>query len=243
MSGSQKNGVGGDLGGMCEVRAIEGEIRAAGGEISGYGAVFNQAAEILPGFREVIRPGAFTRAIEEGADVRALWNHDSNFVLGRRSSGTLAIQEDEHGLKYVVQPPEAQWARDLQVSIGRRDVSGSSFAFVVVTERWTQDAGAGWVLRELLDLDLIDVSPVTYPAYAGTSVGLRAAGDARRALARYLASQVRGLSQEALQELVDEVLSGARAVGDQAVAGAGPAAQASAQERLAVRRRRLRLME
>ncbi len=221
MSDTQENGRGAAQGAIREVRAIEGEIRAAGGEIQGYAAVFNQVAEIWPGFREVIRPGAFARAIEEGADVRALFNHDPNFVLGRRGSGTLAVNEDEHGLRYVVQPPAAQWAVDLQETIGRGDVNQSSFAFVARLERWTQDAENGFSLRELLDVDLIDVSPVTYPAYEGTSVGLRSAVGAREAWERHQA----------------------QGGGDQAVVGAeGAVERARSQERIAVRRRRLGLL-
>jgi HK97 family phage prohead protease len=239
MSGTQENGLGrplsltlsqgerepengrrGAQGAIREVRAIEGEIRAAEGEIQGYAAVFNQVAEIWPGFREVVRPGAFARAIEEGADVRALWNHDPNYVLGRRGSGTLSIQEDEHGLRYVVKPPKAQWAEGVQETIGRGDVNQSSFAFVVRLERWTQDVENGFSLRELLDVDLIDVSPVTYPAYEGTSVGLRSAVGAREAWERHQAQG--GAGQEA---------------GD--VEGA--AERARSQERIAVRRRRLGL--
>ncbi len=220
MSGTLEIGRRGAQGAIREVRAIEGEIRAAEGEIQGYAAVFNQVAEIWPGFREVIRPGAFARAIEEGADVRALWNHDPNYVLGRRGSGTLAIQEDEHGLRYVVKPPKAQWAEGVQETIGRGDVNQSSFAFVVRLERWTQDAENGFSLRELLDVDLIDVSPVTYPAYEGTSVGLRSAVGAREAWERHQAQGPSG----------------------QESAGASAAARASSQERTAVRRRRLGLV-
>lgn len=248
MSSTQKNGQDGAQGAIRELRAIEGEIRAAEGQIAGYAAVFNQSAEILPGFREVIRAGAFARSIEEGADVRALWNHDPNYVLGRRASGTLAVQEDEHGLRYTIRPPEAQWARDLQETIGRGDVSQSSFAFIVRLERWTQDVENGFTLRELLDVDLIDVSPVTYPAYVGTSVGLRAEADLRGALARHLAGQVRGLEPGLVQEIVDEMaqhcmLRGAQGGAGQ-VAGAvdGAAERARTQGRLAVRRRRLSLL-
>lgn len=235
-------------GGVVELRAVDGSIRAAEGEIEGYAAVFNQMAEIMPGFREVIRPGAFSRAIEEGADVRALWNHDPNFVFGRRASGTLAVNEDEHGLRYVARPPEAQWARDFAESIARGDVSQSSFAFVVRLERWTQDVEAGFSLRELLDVDLIDVSPVTYPAYAGTSVGLRSAADMRGALARHLAGQVRGVGDEFVREVVDEMVHHAmvrQAHGGDGQAAApvdGAAERARAQGRLAVRRRRLGLV-
>lgn len=228
MSSAQEFGRRDALVAIREIRAIEGEIRSAEGQIDGYAAVFNQVAEIWPGFREVIRPGAFARAIEEGADVRALWNHDPNFVLGRRGSGTLAVSEDEHGLRYVVRPPRAQWAEDLQETIGRGDVNRSSFAFVVRLERWTQDVENGFSLRELLDVDLIDVSPVTYPAYEGTSVGLRGGGGltgvslgAWEAWERYQAQG--GAGQEA--GVVD-----------------GAAAWPSVQEQLERRRRRLRLM-
>ena len=221
MSGTQENGRRDAQGTIRELRAIEGEIRAAEGQIEGYAAVFNQVAEIWPGFREVIRPGAFARAIEEGADVRALWNHDPNYVLGRRGSGTLAVNEDEHGLRYVVRPPRAQWAEDLQETIGRGDVNRSSFAFIVRLERWTQDVENGFSLRELLDVDVIDVSPVTYPAYEGTSVGLRGAVGAREAWERYQAQG--GAGQEA--GAVDVAAERARTQG-----------------RLAVRRRRLDLI-
>ena len=222
MSSAQDFGRRDALGAIRELRAIEGEIRATADGIRGYAAVFDQVAEILPGFREVIRAGAFGRSIEEGADVRALWNHDANYVLGRRASGTLAIQEDEHGLRYVIRPPEAQWARDLQESIGRGDITQSSFAFIVRQERWTQDAVAGTVLRELLDVDLIDVSPVTYPAYEGTSVGLRAGGDVREAWERYQQAQGEAGQEAGVADVAAE--------------------RARSQERLAVRRRRLGLV-
>jgi HK97 family phage prohead protease len=245
MSSTQENGRGGAQGANREVRAIETPIRAAGGQIQGYAAVFNQVTELMPGLREVIRPGAFARTLEAGADVRALWNHNSDFVLGRRGSGTLAVVEDEHGLAYTVDLPDAQWARDAQASIERGDVSQSSFSFDVVAERWTQDAVSGYTLRELLDVELYDVSPVTYPAYQGTTVGVRAAQDIREAMARHIAGQVRGVGPVFVQEIVDEILRQAQQ------GGGGQAADPAdeleelrrAQERLSVRRRRLQLQE
>lgn len=165
-----------------ERRAVTtAELRAEPGErpkIVGYAAVFNQLSEDLGGFVEVIRPGAFKRALAEGADVRALWNHDPNHVLGRTTAGTLRLVEDDYGLRFEADPPDTQWARDLLESIRRGDVTGTSFAFRAREDRWgTQD---GQPLRELHDVDLFDVGPVTFPAYRTTTVAVRAREQAER---------------------------------------------------------------
>lgn len=138
--------------------------------IVGHASVFNQEVEIGRWWREKVAPGAFHRAVAED-DVRALFNHDANIVLGRNRAGTLKLSEDEIGLAYDIIPPDTQAARDLLVSIERGDVSQSSFGFRVRKEQWdeTQDPP----LRTLLELELFDVSPVTFPAYPTTDVGLR----------------------------------------------------------------------
>ena len=152
------------------------ELRAEseGNTIYGYAAVFNSTTD-LGYFEERIKPGAFGRAIKEQQDVRALWNHDANYVLGRTKSGTLRLAEDNIGLRIEIDPPDTQTARDLVASIRRGDVDQMSFAFVPVRESWTERKDM-LPLRELEDLDLFDVSPVTYPAYEATSVGMRSAG-------------------------------------------------------------------
>lgn len=155
-----------------ERRFITSELRAdESGPIVGYAAVFNQLSVDLGGFRELIRPGAFATAIRED-DVRALWNHDSNYVLGRNTAGTLTLQEDDHGLRVRVDPPATQWAEDLRQSIRRGDVNQMSFAFQTVEDRWQREDGEN--RRELIEVRLYDVSPVTYPAYEGTAVSARA---------------------------------------------------------------------
>ena len=143
--------------------------------ITGYAAVFNSDAD-LGFFTERINPGAFKRAINEDQDVRALWNHDPNFILGRTKSGTLRLSEDKKGLRIEIDPPDTQVGRDMVESIRRGDVDQMSFAFQAVKESWTERKG-DLPLRELDDVDLYDVSPVTYPAYEATSVGLRSAED------------------------------------------------------------------
>ena len=156
------------------------EIRAKSGDkpgLEGYAAVFNQRSEVLGffvPFRETIMPGAFSRALQENQDVRALINHDSNLVLGRTKSGTLALTEDDKGLRFSLDLPSTQAARDLLELVQRGDIDQCSFAFRALKDAWTDepDADGNWA-REIHDADLFDVSIVTYPAYPQTSVGER----------------------------------------------------------------------
>lgn len=150
----------------CELRAS-----SDGNAIEGYAAVFGQESEDLGGFRETVRSGAFSRAIRSKQDVRALWNHDPGVLLGRTSSGTLQLSEDDRGLKFRVELPDTQAARDLKTLIARGDISQCSFGFCAVGQEWNNDASPAQ--RTLTDVDLFDVSPVTFPAYPQTSIGLR----------------------------------------------------------------------
>jgi len=140
----------------------------------GHAAVFNQLSEDLGGFREQIIPGAFKEAIEAD-DVRALFNHDPNFVLGRNRAGTLVMAEDARGLSVEITPPDTQFARDLAVSMERGDISQMSFAFRIKPngEDWAKNDDGIWI-RSVKRVRLYDVSPVTYPAYVQTDIAVRA---------------------------------------------------------------------
>ena len=166
------------------------ELRGKAGEaktLVGYAAVFNREATIAGFFREQIAPGAFDAAIRED-DVRALFNHDPNYVLGRTTSGTLTLSQDDDGLRYEADPPDTQWARDLMVTVGRGDVNQSSFGFQVVREEWTNPENrAELPLRTILEARLFDVSPVTYPAYEETSAEARSHAEALRSAEQTLA--------------------------------------------------------
>lgn len=166
-----------------ERRAVAGaEVRSAEGEattIVGYAAVFNSLSEDLGGFREIIMPGAFDRALREAHDVRALWNHNADVVLGRTKSGTLALSVDAKGLRAEITPPDTRAAEDAVASIKRGDVDGMSFGFRTLTDNWRSQDGEQ--IRELVDLELLDVSPVAYPAYPATQVSARALEQAKAA--------------------------------------------------------------
>ena len=143
--------------------------------IHGHAAVFNQLSEDLGGFREQIAPGAFASAIDGSDDVRALFNHDPNFILGRNRSKTLRLKEDSRGLAIEIDAPETDMIRDLVLApIERGDVSGMSFGFNVRPngQDWAKD-DEGRVVRTLKALRTLDVSPVVFPAYPQTDVALR----------------------------------------------------------------------
>jgi len=152
----------------CELRA-----KSAGGlTITGHAAVFDKLSDEIYGFRERIAPGAFAETIEKD-DIRALWNHDANFVLGRNKAGTLKLAEDDIGLAIEAELPDTTFARDLMKSIERGDVSQMSFGFVTPPsgDDWRMENGQ--VIRTLNKVQLFDVSPVTYPAYPQTDVSAR----------------------------------------------------------------------
>ena len=149
--------------GTIEVREAEGDEMV----LEGYAAVFNSETD-LGAFREVIKPGAFDDVMDN--DVRALINHDPNLVLGRTTNGTLKLEQDERGLKYRVELGKQQYARDFYESVKRGDISQSSFAFTIDKQSWNEERTVRSVdkVRQLLD-----VSPVTYPAYSAATVQAR----------------------------------------------------------------------
>lgn len=146
-------------------------------QIVGYAARFYDPADagtqfqLGPNAYERITPKAFTRALKEQDDVRALYNHDPDNLLGRLSANTLRLSVDEQGLRYEIDPPETPLARDVVTLIQRGDLTGSSFAFVVEKARWEEENGKD--IRNIESVKLYDVGPVTYPAYGSASTGLR----------------------------------------------------------------------
>jgi HK97 family phage prohead protease len=166
-----------------EIRIFKGsELRAKkdGAGIEGHAAVFNQLSQDLGGFRERVMPGAFADDLAGKPDVRALFNHDPNIILGRTTSGTLRLSEDKDGLHFDCDMPDTQQSRDIQTSIARGDISQCSFGFRVNSQKWSEEPDpedstgkATMIVRELHKVSTFDVSPVTYPAYTGTDVDMR----------------------------------------------------------------------
>jgi HK97 family phage prohead protease len=141
-----------------ELRCYSGEVRAEQQSdqptrIIGYGSVFNSRSEPLWGFREIIKPGAFDDVLTN--DVRGLFNHDPNFILGRSAAGTLSLSVDERGLQYDILAPDTQTIRDLVIApMVRGDISQSSFAF-----RWPVMVTTGTRMKKAL----LSVKSASFP--------------------------------------------------------------------------------
>jgi uncharacterized protein len=186
------------------------EMRADGKRsLSGYAAVFYRADEpgtqyeIWDDFHERIMPGAFDRAIQEGDDVRALVNHNPDNILGRTKSATCRLSVDNRGLKYEVDLPDTQLGKDIAESVSRGDISGCSFSFIAERVVWVEEESR--TIRQVEGVRLLDVGPVTYPAYEATEVMARSA--------QPIVAEHRKLAQEArLLREADTVLVRSRLI-------------------------------
>lgn len=159
-----------------ELRAAEGEGKPR--KFSGYAALYNSRSANLGSperpFIEIIAPGAFDGVLKQ--DVRALFNHNPDHVLGRsrEAGGTVRLFSDERGLGFEIDVPDTQLGRDLATSVERGDIDQNSFAFRVAKDgdKWVEENGV--ITRTIKRVaELFDVSLVTYPAYPDTSVAVR----------------------------------------------------------------------
>lgn len=156
---------------MLELRG-HGTLQASGKTLHGYAAVFNSEAN-LGTFSEVIRPGAFAKSLATGSNIRALYQHDGTALLGTTRGGTLQLREDAKGLAFTLALPDTSHGRDLAILVDRGDVAGCSFGFRVAPggDRWEERGST--MVRELLDVDLAEITLTSDPAYQDTSVALR----------------------------------------------------------------------
>jgi len=156
---------------MLEFRSTGG-LSSNGKKLTGYAAIFNSEAD-LGGFVEVVRNGAFRKSLEGGTNIRALYHHQGDALLGTTRGGTLQLREDAHGLAFTLALPDTSHGRDLAILVDRGDVAGCSFGFRVSDggDRWEQRGGQ--LVRELLDVDLVEITLTADPAYQDTTVAMR----------------------------------------------------------------------
>ncbi len=160
-----------------EIRSTAGEpveLRSGGADsrtIGGYAALFGERSELLGnGFREVITSGFFNKSRGDGyPGVTARFEHNPMYVLGSTEAGTLRLNIDGRGLDYSVDLPKTR--DDVLELVTRKDIRSSSFAFQAFSDDWGFDDGVA--VRTLLSGRLIDVAPVSSPAYTKSSVSLR----------------------------------------------------------------------
>lgn len=169
------------------------QLRAAGDsggrQFAGHAAVFNSRAAIgnplTWGFYEEIAPGAFTKTLAEG-DARFLVDHDTRLVVSRVSAGSLRLAQDTVGLAVDADLDERlSYVGDLVINLDNRNVTGMSFGFRTVKDDWetvsvetTGGDKAEAELRVIREVQLFEVSAVTFPAYEDTDAGLRSVGAA-----------------------------------------------------------------
>lgn len=139
--------------------------------IGGYAAVFNRPSENLGGFIERIDTRFFNKSkADNWPGVVCRYNHQDNYILGATRSGTLRLAVDGTGLDYNVDLPEHR--ADVLELVSRGDISNSSFAFQAYEDDWGL-SDQGYPLRTLVSGRLIDVAPVSVPAYRDATVGMR----------------------------------------------------------------------
>ena len=146
------------------------EVRTKGDSntLVGYASIFDSPSEPMP-FVEYVKRGAFSKTLNDGADVRLLIDHEG-VPLARSKSGTLQLQEDERGLRVEAElDPTNPDAARIMSAMRRGDLNQMSFAFRTIKDHWSDDR----MTRELREVQLFDVSIVTFPAYEDTVAELR----------------------------------------------------------------------
>jgi HK97 family phage prohead protease len=159
--------------------AADSLLGGDGNTVVGYAVVYDKASEPLSfpklarePFREVIRRGAATEALRSARDVAALYAHDAKQLLGRTSSGTLVLTEDDKGLRYSIKLPDTTLGRDVKEMIKRGDIRGASFYIDVAKDEWKRSADG--LVREVHALrSLREVTLTPFPAYPDTTAALR----------------------------------------------------------------------
>lgn len=138
--------------------------------VEGYFALYESETELWEGSYEIISKGAFDSTLNK--DVRALWNHNTQYVLGRSKNGSLSLKADDKGLFGTIKLPNTQYANDLYELVSRGDIDQASFGFNIIDEELEELASGGYRWR-IKDIDLHEISVVTFPAYENTTVQAR----------------------------------------------------------------------
>jgi HK97 family phage prohead protease len=168
-----------------QLRAAEGDDQQVH-RFGGHAAVFNQRTAIgnplTWGFYEEIAPGAFSKTLSEG-DARFLIDHDTRLVVSRVSAGSLRLSQDRDGLAVDADlDTRLSYVADLVVNLDNRNITGMSFGFRVIKDDWetvsveTSEGDVEAELRIIREVQLFEVSAVTFPAYEGTDAALRSVG-------------------------------------------------------------------
>ena len=153
-----------------EVRAGNGENENKDKYLEGYVVKWEQLSQKLGWlykFREKFKKGAFADSLNKD-NQRALWNHNTDLVLGNTKPKTLELNEDDIGLRFSIKLPNNSWGNDCYESVDRGDVDGVSFGFKMEIEKW-DESDPDDVIRTIEKAKLFEISPTAFPAYEGIS--------------------------------------------------------------------------
>lgn len=163
------------------------EIRSGGilravtpGKLAGYAAIYNSLSQDLGGFVERILPGAFTKSLSAPDNIRALYEHDNQRLLGRVGSGSLKLHDDGKGLHFELDLPDTSYGRDLRALVERSDINGCSFGFQVAANGDHWEMRHGQLTRDLHEVHLHEITITSNPAYRDTTVAVRSMADWQR---------------------------------------------------------------
>lgn len=171
-------------------KSVRADEDSAKPELQGLAIVFNVPSVDLGGFTEIVRPVAADRMISERTDLRGLWNHNSDQTIARVSAGTMRVEKRTRGVQVAYVPPS--WATGFVESVERRDISGQSFGFFVLDDQWHLEDGAP--VREIFDMDVLETSPVSFPAYPQTTLRTVSVGERQQDRRRETEARLRLVS-------------------------------------------------
>lgn len=168
--------------------------------LEGYFAVFDKEYKVWDDWTETIAPGAFTNTLASGRDVKALWNHNHDIVLGSTAARTAKLWEDDKGLLGSILINEKdQDALNAHARVERGDVDGCSFGFNIIRmeESWVD----GQYRTRILEVELFEISPCTFPAYEDTNITARAKDTVENARERFEAEKQKQWRAKAMARL------------------------------------------
>lgn len=233
---------------LGELRVSRSQREDSIGVLIGSPAIpYGQWSSDLGGFIERVHPSALDATLEK-YDVVCCRDHEDSLILGRVSARTLRLQNiKSRGLCYECDLPDVSYARDLIASVKRGDVVGNSFRFTVLRDKWSGPGSDGMARREILEMELYEVGPVTMPAYTSTSLSLRSLLRSVGVDAAALAVAVRKVrSGDGSGWDIDIIHNAIRALREclpSACQGTAGGADTKPQGRLKVLRQRLELLE
>lgn len=194
-----------------ELRSQQVQLKASGKKITGIIKYNTRSNLIGSNFYEVISPKAF-----QYDTVKALWNHDTNIVLGSTRSNTLRLKDTTEGLNFEIDIPESR--ADILENIYRGDVDGTSFGMQVLEDSWNYDEE--YPVRTIIKAELYEISPTPFPAYEGNTVSTRAMEQIKNKnnkkggknimneqLKKILAMLAEGKATEEIQAEIEKMLS------------------------------------